>query len=121
PRGSGRPGSGGPEGGGSAAHGRKEGRRPRRPQEDRRAIRRDRGGDRGEGEARGAALRIAFCGTGAFGAPSLRALVSACEVALVVTQPERARGRSRAPGGSPIKLVAQELGLRVEQPERLSD
>jgi methionyl-tRNA formyltransferase len=67
-------------------------------------------------------LRIAFCGTGAFGAPSLRALVdSRLDVALVITQPDRPAGRSRAPRPSPIKLLAVELGLRVEQPERLSD
>ena len=66
-------------------------------------------------------MRVVFCGTGAFGAPSLRALAgSGFEVALVVTQPDRAR-RSHAPGGSPIKLAAQDLGLRIEQPERLSD
>jgi methionyl-tRNA formyltransferase len=66
-------------------------------------------------------LRVVFCGTGAFGAPSLRALAgSGFDVALVITQPERAR-RSQAPHPSPIKLAAQDLGLRIEQPERLSD
>jgi methionyl-tRNA formyltransferase len=67
-------------------------------------------------------LRVAFCGTGAFGAPSLRALVeSRLDVAVVITQPDRPAGRSRAPRPSPIKLLAAELGLPVEQPERLSD
>ena len=65
-------------------------------------------------------MRIAFCGTGAFGAPSLRALVgSGFDVALVITQPDRRRSREDA--AAPIQALAQELGLRIEQPEKLSD
>jgi methionyl-tRNA formyltransferase len=67
-------------------------------------------------------LRIIFVGTGAFGAPSLRALVGAnLDVPLVITQPDRPAGRSRELRPSPIKLLARELSLRVEQPEKLSD
>lgn len=67
-------------------------------------------------------MRIVFVGTGAFGAPCLRALVAAgMEVALVVTQPDRPAGRSRDLRPSPIKRLAQELGLPVAQPEKLSD
>jgi methionyl-tRNA formyltransferase len=63
-----------------------------------------------------------FCGTGAFGAPSLRALVGAgFEVPLVVTQPDRPAGRSHRLRASPIKELAAELGLRIEQPGRLRD
>ena len=65
-------------------------------------------------------LRIAFFGTPDFAVPSLRALLGeGFDVAVVVTQPDRPRGRSRSrllP--PPIKEVAIEHGLPVLQPDK---
>ena len=61
-------------------------------------------------------MRLVFFGTGAFALPALRAL--APNVALVVTQPDRPTGRGMRVHSSPAKLVAGELGLPVESPEK---
>lgn len=54
--------------------------------------------------------------------PPLRALVAAGHtVALVVTRPDRRRGRGAGATPSPVKSAAVELGLRVVTPERSSD
>lgn len=65
-------------------------------------------------------MRIAFFGTPEFAVPSLRALLEeGFEVAGVVTQPDRPRGRSRSQLlPPPVKTVALEEGLPVLQPER---
>jgi methionyl-tRNA formyltransferase len=65
-------------------------------------------------------VRIVFFGTPDFAVPSLRALVGeGFEVVAVVTQPDRPRGRSRSrPVPSPVKLVADDEGIPVLQPER---
>ncbi|MGH7658779.1 MAG: methionyl-tRNA formyltransferase, partial [Gemmatimonadales bacterium] len=67
-------------------------------------------------------MRIAFFGTPEFAVPSLHALLTAgYELASVVTQPDRPRGRSRSRlVPSTIKETAQDLGLPVLQPERPS-
>lgn len=58
--------------------------------------------------------RLAFLGTPELAVPALRALVDAgFEVALVVSQPDRRRGRGGALSPSPVKAAAQALGLRV--------
>lgn len=64
-------------------------------------------------------MRIAFFGTPAFAVPSLRALLEeGFEVAAVVTQPDRPRGRSRSQLlPPPVKAVALEEELPVLQPE----
>ncbi|HVY62748.1 MAG TPA: methionyl-tRNA formyltransferase, partial [Planctomycetota bacterium] len=67
-------------------------------------------------------MRLVFLGTADIARPVLRALVSAGhEVLAVVTQPDRARGRSGAPQPPPVKEEAQALGLAcpVLQPEKL--
>lgn len=61
-------------------------------------------------------MRLVFFGTGAFALPALRAL--APHVVLVVTQPDRPTGRGMRLQPAPAKLVAQELGLAVETPEK---
>lgn len=65
-------------------------------------------------------MRIAFFGTPEFAVPSLHALITAgLDVACVVTQPDRPRGRSRSIlSPSPVKDAATDLGLPVLQPER---
>lgn len=58
--------------------------------------------------------RIAFLGTPELAVPPLRALVAAgFEVALVVTQPDRRRGRGGQRSPSPVKAAALELGLPI--------
>ncbi|HEX2166862.1 MAG TPA: methionyl-tRNA formyltransferase [Longimicrobiales bacterium] len=64
-------------------------------------------------------MRILFWGTPDFAMPSLRALLGeGHDVVGVVTQPDRPAGRGRSLRQSPIKLLAQEEGLPVLQPER---
>lgn len=66
-------------------------------------------------------MRIAFLGTGEFGGPTLRALIAAGhEVALVISQPDRPAGRGRALAPTPIRQVAEELGLRHVQSENIN-
>jgi len=64
-------------------------------------------------------MRILFWGTPEFATPALRALIGeGYDVAAVVTQPDRAQGRSRSTVvPSPVKVVALEEGLDVFQPE----
>jgi methionyl-tRNA formyltransferase len=64
-------------------------------------------------------VRILFWGTPDFAVPTLRALLGeAHDVVGVVTQPDRPAGRGRALRPSAVKLVAQEEGLPLLQPER---
>ena len=65
---------------------------------------------------------IIFMGTPDFAVPSLQALVqNGYDVPLVITQPDRPKGRGRKPAAPPVKLKAQELGLKVLQPAALRD
>lgn len=58
--------------------------------------------------------RLVYLGTPAMAVPPLRALVEAGhEVALVVTRPDRRRGRRAEETPSPVKAAALELGLPV--------
>jgi methionyl-tRNA formyltransferase len=64
--------------------------------------------------------RVVFMGTPAFAVPTLEKLVSAgYEIPLVVTQPDRAKGRGGALAAPPVKETALRLGLQVYQPERV--
>ncbi len=57
-------------------------------------------------------MRLAFLGTPDFAVPSLEALAaSSHQVQLVVSQPDKARGRGRAPLPTPVRRRARELGL----------
>jgi len=59
-------------------------------------------------------------GTPDFAVPALRALVSGGhEVVGVFTQPDRPAGRGKNLKPSPVKVVAEELGLAVFQPEKI--
>lgn len=49
--------------------------------------------------------------------PTLESLAARYEVQLVVTQPDRARGRSGRPQPPPVKQEAERLGLKVAQPD----
>jgi methionyl-tRNA formyltransferase len=66
------------------------------------------------------AMRLVFMGTPAFAVPTLDACAAAGhEIAAVLTQPDRPRGRGRQPAFSPVKEAALRLGLPVHQPERV--
>lgn len=59
-------------------------------------------------------MRLAFLGTPEAAVASLRALVDAGhDVAIVITRPDRRRGRGAQLSSSPVKLAALELGLVV--------
>lgn len=63
-------------------------------------------------------MRVAFLGTGDFGAPSLHALVAAgVEITLCVSQPDRPRGRGRQLQPSPIRAAADALRIPHVQAE----
>ena len=65
-------------------------------------------------------MRLVFLGTPAFAVPTLEALVRAGhEVATVITQPDRPRGRGQTLTPPPVKEAARRLELRVYQPERI--
>jgi methionyl-tRNA formyltransferase len=65
-------------------------------------------------------MRLVFLGTPEAAVPSLEALVAqGHDVVLVVTRPDRRRGRGGALSPSPVKDAALRLGLRVAH--RLSD
>lgn len=64
----------------------------------------------------GKMTRVAFLGTPEAAVPTLTALDKAMDVSLVITQPDRPRGRSKKPKPPPVKLAAQGLGLEVAQP-----
>ena len=65
-------------------------------------------------------MKLVFCGTPEFGVPTLEAVIAAGhEVALVVTQPDRAAGRGMEVQAPPVKRVALECGLPVVQPEKI--
>jgi methionyl-tRNA formyltransferase len=67
-------------------------------------------------------LRIIFFGTPEFAVPTLRELRAAGhDLAAVVSQPDRPRGRGQKPSPAPVKAFAEEHGLRVLQPDRLRD
>ncbi len=63
--------------------------------------------------------RTVFMGSPEFAAPILRALAQQYDVVGVVTQPDRPAGRGRKLAPPAVKVLAQELGLRVMQPPKL--
>ncbi len=65
-------------------------------------------------------MKLIFCGTPSFAVPTLEALVAAGhEIALVVSQPDRAVGRAQTMTAPPVKLAALAARIPVEQPERI--
>lgn len=65
-------------------------------------------------------LDLIFCGTPRFAVPTLEALVHAgFRVRLVVTQPDRPKGRGLELVASPVQQSAQELKLLITQPNRI--
>ena len=65
-------------------------------------------------------MKVIFAGTPDFAAAALKAIAAAgFEIPLVLTQPDRPKGRGMQLAPSPVKQAALELGLRVAQPEKL--
>ena len=65
---------------------------------------------------------LVFCGTPRFAVPILERLVEAGHsVALVVTQPDRPRGRGMEVAVSPVKDAAIRLGIAVLQPATIKN
>ena len=64
---------------------------------------------------------LAFAGSPDAAVPPLRALAgSDHDVVAVVTQPDRARGRSRRTSPTPVAAAAQELGIPVMRPATIN-
>lgn len=65
-------------------------------------------------------MRLVFMGTSQFAVPSLRNLILAgYDIPLVVTQPDRPAQRGRKLTPPPVKLLADEFGLSLIQPESI--
>lgn len=64
---------------------------------------------------------VVFMGTPAFAVPSLEALIhyGGVEVAAVVTQPDRPKGRGLAVVPPPVKVLAEQAKIPVLQPEKI--
>jgi methionyl-tRNA formyltransferase len=67
-------------------------------------------------------LNLVFCGTPRFAVPTLDKLIEAgFSVRLVVTQPDRPRGRGMELAFSPVKQRALDLGLPLTQPDKIKN
>ncbi|MBM6829731.1 methionyl-tRNA formyltransferase [Anaerotignum lactatifermentans] len=66
-------------------------------------------------------MRIVFMGTPDFAVPSLEALLTKHEVVLVVTQPDKPKGRGKKLVPTPVKACALEHGIPVVQPEKVRE
>lgn len=65
-------------------------------------------------------MKVIFAGTPDFAAFALKAIAAAgFEIPLVLTQPDRPKGRGMQLQAGPVKLAAQALGLTVAQPQSL--
>jgi methionyl-tRNA formyltransferase len=64
-------------------------------------------------------MRVAFFGTPSWAVPVLDALNRHHQVVLVVTQPDKPKGRGLKPAPSPVAQYALEHGLPLLKPERL--
>jgi methionyl-tRNA formyltransferase len=64
---------------------------------------------------------LVFCGTPAFAVPTLDRLVESgfALLRLVVTQPDKPKGRGMELAPSPVKQRALQLGLPISQPDRI--
>ena len=67
-------------------------------------------------------MRVIFAGTPDFAASALAALIEAGhEILVVLTQPDRPKGRGMKLTPSPVKILALQHNLPVWQPENLKD
>jgi methionyl-tRNA formyltransferase len=68
-----------------------------------------------------ASPRIIFMGTPEFALEPLKACRDVGDIVAVVTQPDKPRGRKQHPQSPPVKVFAEQLGLRVLQPSKVRD
>lgn len=67
-------------------------------------------------------MKIIYMGTPAFAVRALNALIEeGHEIAAVITQPDKAKGRSKALVPTPVKETALKHGIAVYQPEKVKD
>jgi methionyl-tRNA formyltransferase len=67
-------------------------------------------------------LKVAFAGTPEFGATILSALISSPhEIRLVISQPDRRRGRGSKTSPTPVADLARQHDLYLAQPARISE
>ncbi|KDR94029.1 methionyl-tRNA formyltransferase [Peptoclostridium litorale DSM 5388] len=67
-------------------------------------------------------LKAVFMGTPDFAVPCLKAMLDeGIEVAAVVTQPDKPKGRGKKLAMPPVKELAIENGIQVYQPKRVKD
>ncbi|MGP8260418.1 MAG: methionyl-tRNA formyltransferase [Acidobacteriaceae bacterium] len=65
-------------------------------------------------------MKLVFCGTPEFAVGTLEAVIAAGhEVALAVTQPDRAAGRGMETQAPPVKRAAAAHGIAIVQPEKI--
>ncbi|MEX1043417.1 MAG: methionyl-tRNA formyltransferase [Acidimicrobiia bacterium] len=65
-------------------------------------------------------MKAVFLGTPHAAVPALTALSQTATVEVVVTRPDRPRGRSGRPQPSAVKVAAESMGLHVAQPETIA-
>ena len=65
-------------------------------------------------------MKVIFMGTPDFAVPTLELLEKEHEVSLVITQPDRPKGRGKQMTPPPVKAKALELGIEVYQPESIN-
>src|SRR5690349_7358150 len=67
-------------------------------------------------------LKLVFCGTPQFAVPTLEKLVeSGYPISVVLTQPDRPKGRGLELVPSPVKQVALGRNLPIYQPEKIKN
>tara|TARA_B100001059_G_scaffold65168_2_gene61363 strand:- start:22675 stop:23595 length:921 start_codon:yes stop_codon:yes gene_type:complete len=66
-------------------------------------------------------VRVGFFGSGAFGLPTLKAIMAEHELVFVASQPDRPAGRRRQLRATPISELAMEESVRLLRPEKLDD
>jgi len=66
-------------------------------------------------------VRIAVAASALFGADVLERLAAEHEIVLLLTRPDKPRGRGRKLSPTPAKKTAERLGIPVEQPAKLDE
>ncbi len=66
-------------------------------------------------------LKVVFMGTPDFAVPILERLIEETNVLLVVTQPDKVRGRNNKVSFSPVKELAVKNNIEVFQPEKIKE
>ena len=65
-------------------------------------------------------MKIVFFGSSEFAVPVLETLKDKEEVVLIVTQPDRKKGRSLKVDSTPVKKLAEKIGIEIFQPANVN-